>query len=78
MRIPGNEEADALAKAACKQIPDSLPQPTLAHLKRQSKAVALQAFTRIWPSLCPRQYADLGIVPHPKPPRTSPSSASAR
>ncbi|KAK1841732.1 reverse transcriptase [Colletotrichum chrysophilum] len=66
--IPGNEEADALAKEACKQTPESLPQPTLAHLKRQSKAVAFQAFASRWPSLCPRQYSDLGIVPHPRPP----------
>ncbi|KZL83932.1 reverse, partial [Colletotrichum incanum] len=66
--IPGNEEADSLAKEACKQIPESQPQPTLAHLKRQSEAAAFQAFARRWTSLCPRQYADLGIVPHPKPP----------
>ncbi|CCF35795.1 reverse transcriptase [Colletotrichum higginsianum] len=66
--IAGNEEADALAKEACRQIPESQPQPTLAHLKRESRAADLQAFARRWPSICPRQYADLGISPHPKPP----------
>ncbi|OHW96943.1 endonuclease reverse transcriptase [Colletotrichum incanum] len=66
--IAGNEEADALAKEACKQIPESQPQPTLTHLKRESRAADVQASARRWPSICPRQYADLGISPHPKPP----------
>ncbi|OHW94806.1 reverse transcriptase protein [Colletotrichum incanum] len=43
-------------------------EPTLAHLKRESRAADLQAFARRWPSICPRQYADLGISPHPKLP----------
>ncbi|KAK1837584.1 reverse transcriptase, partial [Colletotrichum chrysophilum] len=53
---------------ACKQVPESQQYPTLAHLKRQSKALAFQTFADRWPSLCPRQYADLGTVPRPKPP----------
>ncbi|OLN95750.1 hypothetical protein CCHL11_02793 [Colletotrichum chlorophyti] len=66
MGIPGTEGADVLAKEACKQSPDSQPQSIFAHLKRQSKTIAI-LFARRWPSLCPRQYADLGIVPHLKP-----------
>ena len=66
--IPGNEEADAQAKGACRQVPEVQPQASLAHIKRKAKAFAFQTFAGRWPSLCPRQYADLEIVPHPKPP----------
>ena len=66
--IPGNEEADTLAKEACKQIPDPQSQASLAHIKRQAKAFAFGTFAERWLSLCPQQYVDLGIVPHHKPP----------
>ena len=66
--IPGNEKADTQAKEACKQIPDPHPQASLAHLNRKAKAFAFRTFAERWPSLCPQQYADLGIAPHPKPP----------
>ncbi|TKW54879.1 hypothetical protein CTA1_5563 [Colletotrichum tanaceti] len=33
-RIPGNKEADSLAKEACKQIPELQLQPILVYLKQ--------------------------------------------
>ena len=68
MGIPGNEEADRLAKRACQQTPDHPPQASLAHINREAKAFAFRTFTERWAVLCPRQYADLEIAPHPRPP----------
>lgn len=60
-KIPGNDEADALAKAAC-----SLPEPgdalpTLAHLRRTAKRLPKDAFKSWWEAAAPDRYKALDL-----------------
>ncbi len=59
--IPGNEEADALAKGAC-----SLPEPadacpTLAHIRRTAKRLPKDEFRSWWNTAAPDRYKALNL-----------------
>ncbi|KAM4064859.1 RNase H domain-containing protein [Hirsutella rhossiliensis] len=59
--IPGNEEADALAKAGA-----SLPEPadnvpTLAHLRKIARQQPEEAFKAWWEASAPERYRDLRL-----------------
>ena len=66
--IPGNEEADAQAKAACERLPEPQPPASLAHIKRIARSYTWKSFANRWATACPQQYRDLGISIHRRPP----------
>lgn len=60
MNILGNELADAHAKRGCKQQPLNSP-PTLAYIRRTSRAKARQDFAQWWNENMPETYQPLGL-----------------
>ena len=60
--IPGNEEADALAKAGASLLEPADDAPTLAHLRKTARQRPKEAFKAWWESSAPEQYKDLDLV----------------
>ncbi|KAJ3454128.1 hypothetical protein MRS44_018022 [Fusarium solani] len=55
-KIPGNEQADELAKAASSLPEPEGARPTLAYLRRIARQKPKEAFRTWWPSASPEQY----------------------
>ncbi|KAM6508463.1 hypothetical protein FALCPG4_19002 [Fusarium falciforme] len=55
-KIPGNEQADKLAKAASSLPEPEGARPTLAYLRRIARQKPKEAFRTWWPSASPEQY----------------------
>ena len=69
MNIPGNEAADKAAKeGAAMQITEELPH-SLASLRRMAKAIVRTAMNKLWLTVAPQPYRDLGIQHSPLNPR---------
>lgn len=69
--IPGNEAADTVAKeGAAQQLADAEEQPySLASLNHWAKESIPQAINKLWSTLAPQQYRDLGIQTSPLNPK---------
>jgi hypothetical protein len=61
LRIPGNEAADKAAKEGASLAPPETEICTLASLKRIAKADAKGALLRLWNTVAPANYRDMGI-----------------
>ncbi|KAJ0126813.1 hypothetical protein HZ326_30083 [Fusarium oxysporum f. sp. albedinis] len=59
--IPGNEQADILAKAASALPEPEDAQPTLAHLRRIARQKPKEAFEAWWSTSAPEQYKRLNL-----------------
>ncbi|KAM5344599.1 hypothetical protein ACJ41O_013134 [Fusarium nematophilum] len=59
--IPGNEEADKLAKAASSQPEPPNSQPTLAYLRKIARQRPKAAFQAWWEASVPEQYKRLNL-----------------
>ncbi|TKW60303.1 MAG: hypothetical protein DI628_08940 [Blastochloris viridis] len=59
--IPGNEQADKLAKAASSLPEPEGARPTLAYLRRLARQRPREAFEAWWPSASPEQYKRLNL-----------------
>ncbi|XP_044724355.1 RNase H domain-containing protein [Hirsutella rhossiliensis] len=59
--IPGNEEADALAKAGASLPEPADNTPTLAHLRRIARQQPKVAFKAWWETSAPKRYKELGL-----------------
>ncbi|KJZ72308.1 hypothetical protein HIM_08349 [Hirsutella minnesotensis 3608] len=59
--IPGNEEADALAKAGASLPEPADAPPTLAHLRKLARQQPKVAFKAWWQASAPEQYRDLDL-----------------
>ncbi|KFA50736.1 hypothetical protein S40293_10100 [Stachybotrys chartarum IBT 40293] len=60
-KIPGNEEADALAKTGCLKPVPAGALPTLAYLRRTAKQWSKDAFKAWWEESAPDKYRDLRL-----------------
>ncbi|KAJ3453540.1 hypothetical protein MRS44_017787 [Fusarium solani] len=60
-KIPGNEQADKLAKAASSLPEPEGARPTLAYLRRIARQKPKEAFRTWWPSASPEQYKRLNL-----------------
>ncbi|KAI9148675.1 hypothetical protein HJFPF1_10716 [Paramyrothecium foliicola] len=60
-KIPGNEEADALAKAACLKPVPAGALPTLAYLRRAAERLPKDAFKAWWEESAPDKYKALEL-----------------
>ncbi|RKK10703.1 hypothetical protein BFJ65_g14698 [Fusarium oxysporum f. sp. cepae] len=75
--IPGNEQADKLAKAASSLPEPEGAQPTLAYLRRIARQKPKEAFQAWWSTSAPEQYkrlnlkATTGCSPELSPPRAA-------
>ncbi|KAJ6437109.1 reverse transcriptase [Purpureocillium lavendulum] len=61
--IAGNEQADALAKAATSLPEPADALPTLAHLRRTARQQSRDAFEAWWDASAPDQYKPLHLKP---------------
>lgn len=61
--IPGNEQADALAKAGASQPEPAGAVPTLAYLRRAARQQPKCAFKAWWEASAPEQYKPLHLKP---------------
>ncbi|PWI64471.1 hypothetical protein PCL_09626 [Purpureocillium lilacinum] len=61
--IAGNEQADALAKAATSMPEPADALPTLAHLRRTARQQSRDAFEAWWDASAPDQYKPLHLKP---------------
>ncbi|PWI64394.1 hypothetical protein PCL_10507 [Purpureocillium lilacinum] len=59
--IPGNEEADGLAKAGCLQPEPPEAMPSLAHLRRLARQQPRDAFKAWWSTEAPESYKTLNL-----------------
>lgn len=59
--IPGNEQADALAKAGTSLPEPADTLPTLANLRKIARQRSKDAFKAWWDASAPAQYKDLGL-----------------
>ncbi|KAF5250736.1 hypothetical protein FOXYS1_14852, partial [Fusarium oxysporum] len=59
--IPGNEQADRLAKAASSLPKPKGAQPTLAYLRRIARQKPKEAFETWWSTAAPEQYKRLNL-----------------
>ncbi|OAQ59786.1 endonuclease/exonuclease/phosphatase [Purpureocillium lilacinum] len=59
--IPGNEEADGLAKAGCLQPEPPGAMPSLAHLRRLARQQSRDAFKAWWSTEAPESYKALNL-----------------
>ncbi|KAF6515118.1 hypothetical protein HZS61_005024 [Fusarium oxysporum f. sp. conglutinans] len=59
--IPGNEQADKLAKAASSAPEPGQAQPTLAYLRRIARQKPKEAFETWWSTSAPEQYKRLNL-----------------
>ncbi|OAQ57666.1 endonuclease/reverse transcriptase [Purpureocillium lilacinum] len=59
--IPGNEEADGLAKAGCLQPEPPGAMPSLAHLRRLARQQSRDAFKAWWSTEAPESYKPLNL-----------------
>ncbi|KAJ6439060.1 reverse transcriptase [Purpureocillium lavendulum] len=59
--IPGNEEADGLAKAGCLQPEPPEAMPSLAHLRRLARQQSRDAFKAWWSTEAPESYKTLDL-----------------
>jgi len=59
--IPGNEQADKLAKAASSLLEPEGAQPTLAYLRRIARQKPKEAFETWWSTSAPEQYKRLNL-----------------
>ncbi|PZR61209.1 MAG: hypothetical protein DI537_52575, partial [Stutzerimonas stutzeri] len=59
--IPGNEEADGLAKAGCLQPEPPEAMPSLAHLRRLARQESRDAFKAWWSTEAPESYKTLNL-----------------
>jgi ribonuclease HI len=59
--IPGNEQADKLAKAASSAPDPEGAQPTLAYLRRIARQKPKEAFETWWSTSAPEQYKGLNL-----------------
>ncbi|OAQ65636.1 endonuclease/reverse transcriptase [Purpureocillium lilacinum] len=59
--IPGNEEADGLAKAGCLQPEPPGAMPSLAHLRRLARQQSRDAFKAWWSTEAPDSYKPLNL-----------------
>ncbi|OAQ65608.1 endonuclease/exonuclease/phosphatase [Purpureocillium lilacinum] len=59
--IPGNEEADGLAKAGCLQPEPPEAMPSLAHLRRLARQQSRDAFKAWWSTEAPGPYKTLNL-----------------
>ncbi|RKK90631.1 hypothetical protein BFJ68_g16398, partial [Fusarium oxysporum] len=59
--IPGNEQADKLAKAASSLPEPEGAQPTLAYLRRIARQKPKEAFQAWWSTSAPEQYKRLNL-----------------
>ncbi|OAQ74382.1 endonuclease/reverse transcriptase [Purpureocillium lilacinum] len=59
--IPGNEEADGLAKAGCLQPEPPGAMPSLAHLRRRARQQSRDAFKAWWSTEAPQSYKPLNL-----------------
>jgi hypothetical protein len=59
--IPGNEEADRLAKAASLLPEPEAAQPTLAYLRRIARQKPEETFETWWATSAPEQYKRLNL-----------------
>ncbi|KAK4061149.1 hypothetical protein Purlil1_14266 [Purpureocillium lilacinum] len=59
--IPGNEEADGLAKAGCLQPEPPGAMPSLAHLRRLARQQSRDAFKTWWSTEAPESYKPLNL-----------------
>lgn len=69
MDIPGNERADALAKAGCTLPEPSNAKPTLAYVRRLARKHLSDAFQAWWQEHVPEQYKELDLDAIPRCPR---------
>ncbi|RYC80419.1 hypothetical protein BFJ63_vAg16695 [Fusarium oxysporum f. sp. narcissi] len=60
--IPGNEQADKLAKAASSAPEPEGAQPTLAYLRRIARQKPKEAFETWWSTSAPEQYKGLNLI----------------
>ncbi|PWI64260.1 hypothetical protein PCL_11334 [Purpureocillium lilacinum] len=67
--IPGNEEADGLAKAGCLQPEPPGVMPSLAHLRRLARQQSRDAFKTWWSTEAPESYKPLNLGSHKLPSR---------
>lgn len=66
--IPGNEEADTLAKAGAASSPDEDMPPTLTWIRKNAKAWPRQEIKQWWRKAAPKGYQDFGIASAPAKP----------
>lgn len=59
--LPGNEEADGLAKAGCLQPEPPGAMPSLAHLRRLAREQPRDAFKAWWSTEAPESYRPLDL-----------------
>ncbi|MGH7965947.1 MAG: ribonuclease H family protein [Candidatus Binatia bacterium] len=59
--IPGNDQADALAKAGCELPKPADAKPTLAHIRRMAKKRSKEAFQSWWQQNAPERYKELNL-----------------
>ncbi|OAQ62538.1 endonuclease/reverse transcriptase [Purpureocillium lilacinum] len=62
-KIAGNEQADALAKAATSLPKPADALPTVAHLRRTARQQSRDAFEACWDASAPDQYKPLHLKP---------------
>ncbi|MBD2358785.1 hypothetical protein H6G41_30020 [Tolypothrix sp. FACHB-123] len=60
--IPGNDEADALAKAGCLEATPTGALPTLAYLRRAARQRSKDAFEVWWEESAPENYRALKLA----------------
>jgi ribonuclease HI len=69
-KVPGNEAADSAAKAgALLHLPEELQIHTIASLRRWAKLSLPQATNKLWKTVAPQSYQDLGINSAPSKPK---------
>ncbi|KAI0992160.1 hypothetical protein K3495_g16026 [Podosphaera aphanis] len=68
--VPGNEAADIAAKAGAALLtPDDIDKFSLAAIRRWAKGRTTNAMTKLWSTVAPQGYRDLGITTSPLLPR---------
>lgn len=71
MNIPGNDAADKAAKEGAATLPTPTQDPhySLASLKRMAKTYTQISCSKLWLTVAPQSYRELGIMSAPTPPK---------
>lgn len=68
-KVPGNEAADAAAKEGAAMLLEEKPPRSLANLNRWVRNSTPLALAKLWQTVAPQQYRDLGIQTAPLKPK---------